>query len=206
MDHYLHRIVGSLGTLVTAYFSINFELLPVAHNVILLLICGYVGILLGVDACRAYLRREKSFDRTTKSGRKKIADYICAQLSASGSVCIFSKDLTWVSEFPFAEAVLLEKSGKGELSLYVETETKLTNKLSTAGATVRLYSGQRKKGFSPKSRFTILDATTGGMRVIVGSPSDGKHYIRKYDKPDFEVVDLAGDFVSLLNCTARKLR
>lgn len=203
MDHYLYRIVGSIGVLVTAYFSIDFEKHAIGTNILLLLVCAYVGVFLGLDAYRAFLSREKSFDRTTTKGRKKIAEYICDQLQSSGSVSVFSKDLTWVVEHRPAEDVLAEKAKKGELTLYVEDETALTKRLRIAGAKLHYYGGQKKKGFSPKSRFTILDATTGGTRIIVGSPSDGKHYIRKYDKSDFEVVDLASDFISLLDCTAR---
>lgn len=204
MEHYLYRVIGSVGTLITAFFSINYDNNSLLVNLGLIGICGYTSIFLGLDAFRAIIDREKVFDRTTEKGRQKIADYICDQLSASGSVSIFSKDLTWVKKGSKAEKTLTEKATKGELNLYVEAETELTRKLFTAGANLRFYEGQKKKGFSPKSRFTILDATTGGTRIIVGSPSDGKHYIKKYNKRDFEVVDLATDFISLLDCTARK--
>jgi hypothetical protein len=78
----------------------------------------------------------------------------------------------------------------------------VTQFLKSQGADVRLYSG---KSFNPKSRFTILNYQNSGTRVMVGVPCGDQHIIKHYGNEDFEVVDLATDFMSLLEIKARKV-
>lgn len=203
MDEMLYRIVGSLGTLVTSYFLVDFEKYGVWVNIFLLCVVGYATFFLIQDAIRAFKQRPKIFDRSSETGKKEIAKYLVNQLKSSGSVVIFSKDLTWVKEGSDAEKLLIKKAEEKELILFVEDELPITEKLKLKGAEVKAYGGQKKKGFSPKSRFTLLDYRAGRTRVMVGVPLDGKHLIKHYGNDDFEVVDLARDFISLLECTAR---
>lgn len=144
-----------------------------------------------------------SFDRKSSKGRKKIADYLASQLKSVGSVAVFSKDLTWVEPGSTAEKVLLDKAGRNELTLFVESEMPLTIRLKGAGAIVKFYGGQRRRGFNPRSRFTVLDVRTSGTSIMIGSPSNGEHVIKHYGQDDHEVLELAKDFISLLECTAR---
>lgn len=203
MEHPLYGIVGSLGTLVTSYFLVDFEKYGIGTNVFLLGVVGYTSIFLVIDGVRTFVTRAKSFDRSSEVGKKKIAEYLVQQLKSSGSVAIFSKDLTWVKEGGDAEALLIQKAEAKELVLFVEEELPITTKLKHRGAEVRAYGGQKKKRFSPKSRFTLLDYRAGKTRVMVGVPSDGEHLIKHYGDSDSEVVDLAKDFISLLECTSR---
>ncbi|NOT21016.1 MAG: hypothetical protein HOP24_12235 [Sideroxydans sp.] len=203
MEQALYRMVGSLGTLVTSYFLVDFEKYSVWGNVFLLAVVGYSTAFLFLDGVRVFTHRTRSFNRTSDAGKSEIAKYLVQQLRSSGSVVIFSKDLTWVKEGGDAEALLLKKSEAKELIIFVEDELPITTKLRLKGADVRAYGGQKKKGFTPKSRFTVLDYRAGRTRVMVGIPSDGKHFIKHYGDDDVEVVDLAKDFISLLECTSR---
>ena len=96
-----------------------------------------------------------------------------------------------------------KKAADHELTLFVENELSITEALKLLGADVRIYGGQKTKGFSPKSRFTLLDYRAGMTRVMVGVPTGNGHLIKHYGENDFEVVDLARDFISLLECTAK---
>lgn len=206
MEQALYRIVGSLGTFVTSFFLIDFEKYGVWLNVLLLAVVAYTTAFLVIDAIRVFSRRVRSFDRTSEAGKNKIAEYLVEQLKSSGSVVVFSKDLTWVKSGGEAEKLLIKKAEAKELTLFVEDELPITNQLKIKGAKVHAYGGKKKKGFLPKSRFTVLDYRTGKTRVMVGVPAEGKHLIKHYGDSDSEVVDLARDFISLLECTARVVK
>ncbi|GEM_PF-5524871 len=206
LDHYLYRLVGSLGTLVTSFFVIDFDNHSMFLNSFLIFTVGYSCIFLALDGVRSFRQRPLSFDRTTDKGKNKIASYLVAQLKSSGSVVIFSKDLTWVKKDSEAEKLLVTKAKAGELTLFVEGEFNTARTLKAFGADVHIYADQKKKGFSPKSRFTILDHRAGQTRVMVGVPANNKHYIKHYGDEGSEIVDLANDFVSLLTCTAKTLK
>lgn len=203
MDQFLYRLIGTVGTLLSSVFVIDFDQRSLWVNILLLFVVAYAAAFFAVDAIRAFLYRPKSFDRTTETGKQQIADYLVSQLESSGSVAIFSKDLTWVKKGSPAEGLLIRKAQAKELTLFVEHETDLTKTLRSQGANVRVYGGQRRKGYNPKSRFTILDYRTSGTRVMVGVPSNGKHLIKHYCADDLEVVDLAKDFIELLSYTSK---
>lgn len=206
MDQALYRIVGSLGTLVTSYFLVDFEKYGVLLNVSLLGVVGYSTAFLIIDAIRALGQRPRTFNRTSEAGKRGITKYLIRQLNSSGCVVIFSKDLTWVTSGGEAEALLIKKAEAKELILYVEDELPIAKLLVSKGAEVRVYGGQKKRGFSPKSRFTMLDYRAGKTRVMIGVPVDGKHLIKHYKDDDFEVVDLANNFIKLLECTAKVVK
>lgn len=204
MIQFLSKLVGFLTTFVTFAFLIDFEKYSPTINTILIVAAILAVILLVIDAYQAFALRTRSFDRNTEKGKAKIANYLVKQLASSGSIAIFSKDLTWVKKNTESERLLIKKAQDGELTLFVEKELAITKILKLNGANVQLYGSQNKKGFSPKSRFTILDQRAGKTRVMVGIPSsDGKHLIKHYGNEDFEVVDLANDFVSLLKCVSK---
>lgn len=203
MDQFLYRLVGTIGTLVTTVFVIDFEQRSLWVNIFLLIVVAYAAGFFAIDALRAFVLRPKSFNRTSETGKQQIAEYLVSQLEASGSVAIFSKDLTWVKKGSPAEGLLIKKAQAKELTLFVEHEMNMTKTLQSQGANVRVYEAQKKKGYKPKSRFTILDYRTSGTRVMVGVPSNGKHLIKHYGVDDLEVVDLAMDFIALLECIAR---
>lgn len=203
MDQFLYRLVGTVGTLVTSIFIIDFEQRSLFVNIVLLLVVAYAACFFALDAVRAFMYRPKVFDRTTEAGKQQIANYLVSQLESSGSVAIFSKDLTWVRKGSSAESLLIRKAQAKELTLFVEHEMDLTKTLRYHGANVRVYGVLRRKGYNPKSRFTILDYRTSGTRVMVGIPSNSKHLIKHYGADDLEVVDLAKDFIELLEHTSK---
>lgn len=206
MNQVWSKIVGSLGTLIGAIYTVDFDKFPLLGNVFLLAVAAFVTALMAIDAFRAFTNRTKTFDRSSDSGKDKIAKYLVGQLGSSGSVVVFSKDLTWVKSGGEAEELLIKKAKDGELTLFVENEMPITTLLKSHGAGVRAYGGQKKKGFSPKSRFTVLDYRAGRTQVMVGISSNGKHLIKHYGEDDCEVVDLARDFISLLECTAKVVK
>jgi len=201
MDHPAQRIVGTIGTIIGAATVIDFEKYSLWGNIFFIFAAGYGAVFFALDTWRIFRDRPRSFDRCTEKGRNSISEHLVHQLSTSGRVAIFSRDLTWVTRGSSAETILLKKAQANELTLFVKTETKVTQLLKGQGADVRLYSG---KSFNPKSRFTILNYQNSGTRVMVGAPCGDRHVIKHYGSEDVEVVDLAIDFVSLLELKARK--
>jgi hypothetical protein len=206
MEQALFRIVGSLGTLISSIFLVDFEKYSVWVNVLLLAVVFYTTAFLAIDAIRVFHQRTRSFNRTSEAGKKGITKYLINQLNSSGCVVIFSKDLTWVTSGGEAEALLIKKAEAKELNLFVEDELPITKLLMSKGAEVCVYGGKKKGGFSPKSRFTMLDYRAGKTRVMIGVPIDEKHVIKHYGDDNFEVVDLANDFIKLLECTAKVVK
>lgn len=203
MDNYLYRLIGSIGTLISTIVLIDLDKHTNFINGVLALVVVYAATFLIVDLIRALRSSPRSFDRSSEKGKEKIADYLVKQLQSSGSVVIFSKDLTWVKPNSVAENMLRTKARANELILYVEQETKITKVLKGEGADIRLY---HRNGFSPTSRFTILDHRSGKPQVMIGIPEGKKHLIKHYASEDQEVVDLAKDFVALLNSTAKAIK
>ena len=201
MDHPAQRIVGTIGTIIAAATVIDFDKYSLWLNIFFIFSVGYGAIFFALDTLRVFKGRPRSFDRSTESGKQGISEHLIRQLSSSGRVAIFSRDLTWVTRGSSAETMLLKKAQANELTLFVKTETKVTLFLKAQGADVRLYSG---KSFNPKSRFTILNYQNSGARVMIGAPCEDSHIIKHYGSDDFEVVDLAMDFVSLLELKARR--
>ena len=201
MDHPAYRIVGTIGTIIGAASVVDFDKHALWINIGLILSAGYGAVFFALDTLRAFKERPRSFDRSSEDGTSAISDYLIEQLSCSGRVAVFSRDLTWVKRGSSAEAIFLNKSQANELTLFIKTETDVTRFLKTQGADVRIYSG---KSFNPKSRFTILNYQNSGSRVMVGAPSGNRHIIKHYGSEDPEIVDLATDFVALLELKARK--
>lgn len=202
MDHPAQRIVGTIGTIIGAATVIDFEKYSLWGNIFFIVAVGYGAIFFALDTLKILRDRPRSFDRSTEKGRNSISQHLIRQLSSSGRVAIFSRDLTWVTRGSSAETMLLKKAKANELTLFVKTETEITQLLKAHGAEVRLYSGN---SFNPRSRFTILNYQNSGTRVMVGAPCGDSHVIKHYGSEDFEVVDLAMDFVSFLELKARKL-
>ena len=203
MEHPAYKVIGSLGTLITAATSIRFDQTSnLAVNIFLLLSATYASIYFTLDAWRAVNYRTHSFDPSTEKGKKRIVEYLCKQLSCPGQVAIFSRDLTWATSNSEAEKTLIKKAEKGELTIFVKDPPAITDKLKAAKAKIRQYTA---KGFNPKSRFTILKYQNSGTRVMIGAPQDENHYIKHYGSDDFEVVDLANDFIALLETKSRPL-
>jgi hypothetical protein len=115
-----------------------------------------------------------------------------------------SRDLSWVQPNSPVDALLSEKANKGELILFVSTETEITKRLRVEGAAVYVYP----KPFSPRSRFTIIDYRKGGSRIAVGAVEDGRHTIREYalDSSPATIECVVNDLMHLAELKTQKVK
>jgi hypothetical protein len=203
MDHPAYRIVGTLGTIVTATSVVDLSNGNIWINLALIVVAGYSAIFFALDTVRAMKKRPLSFDRASTKGKSAIAEHLVKHISSSGRVAILSRDLTWVAAGSEAESLLVKKAENRELTVFVKSETPITSMLRSHGADIRCYL---PASFNPRSRFTILDYQNSGAHVMIGAPSGTKHVIKHYGIDDFEVVDLANDFMSVLEARSRKKR
>lgn len=203
MIQIVSKSISFLSTFTAFYFLISADNSS-AVNIGLFIAAALTIFLLVIDLINFIKHKDRSFNRTTEKGKADIAAYLVKQLTSSGSIDIFSKDLTWVKKHSEAERLLLDKAKAKELTLFIQENLPIADQLKMAGANVFLYGGQKKKGFSPKSRFTILDRRAGKTRIMVGIPAGDKHLINHYGSDDSEVVDLAQDFICLLECVSSK--
>ena len=126
---------------------------------------------------------------------KGIKNYMCSWISSPGRTVVFSRDLSWGGE-PGTKRLLLEKSKKSELTIYLENATALSDELKSAGANIKVYGGT---GFVPQSRFTIVGSDKQGARVAVGLFEDGKHAVYQFESGKHPIFALAQDLVNITN-------
>lgn len=198
----INRTVGVLGTLVTAYYSTNAET-DVLLKLGLFFVMGLCAISLALDLYGTIRNRPIVFDKKKDGYELKIKDHMLKEIKSSKHVAIFSKDLTWVDIDSNAYSILEGKAKKEELTIFIQKETDIIKKLKSAGAIINVYSKPTNNGFCPKSRFTILDYGNTGQRVMIGAARDGSHLINHYQSNNFDIVQLASDFIELLKNTSR---
>lgn len=200
-----YRLIGGLGTLFTAYFSYdkNFDL---AVKVPLILTVIFCGVMIIYDSIISVKNKPFIIDKKKKNSANIISNYLVTELNSANQVAIFARDLTWVCDNNQALETLKEKSKKNELTIFINETTDIVNTLINSGARVYEYSDESNKGFAPKSRFTILDYGGVGERVMIGAPRDRHHSIRHHNSDNFEVINLASDFIELLKTTSKKLQ
>lgn len=198
------KIIGIIGTAITAWFSIPSTKIT-SFKIFLFIIVVIAVFILLWDLYEYLINKEKTFKKNNDEDKNKIAKYLIKELNASGAITIFSRDLTWVKSGSDAEKSLIKKSKNNEVKIFIESANDSAQKLKQAGADIRTYKSSSGSGFNPKSRFTILDSRTSGSSVMIGVPKHNKHVIKKYTQSDFELIDLINDYVTFLDINSEKL-
>jgi len=122
-----------------------------------------------------------------------INTYMCKWISNRGRAVILSRDLSWGNKFN-TKTVLLNKSKRKELVIFMQSETTLSKELASAGADLHYYG----KEFSPQSRFTIIGEGKAGSRIAVGTEKKGRHIVYEYDTGEHPITALSDDLIALL--------
>ena len=138
--------------------------------------------------------------------KKGINNFLIKKIKIAGAVAIFSRDFTWVKKDSKEYDELVKKAKNGELFLFWERETEVSRLLFNEGATVKVYEKFTKKGFSPKSRFTITNYKSLGT-TLIGCSSNEEHTIYTLTgKENIEIHNLIEEYVDLLDkvCTPLK--
>lgn len=157
-----------------------------------------VAIVLSAIACLSEINDYMKSRPRKYSSSTNIARYMKNWVSSNGRTVIFSRDLSWVGSGKILE-VLCNKSIRKELTVFLEHETELSNKLALHGANVITYG---HLGHVPRSRFTIIGYERDGARVAVGAQSpDGKHQIQEFQMGTHPCYALAEDLVKLLQAS-----
>ncbi len=115
---------------------------------------------------------------------------------------MFSRDLSWVAPGSDEERILEGKARKNELVLFVGSDIPIARRLMELGATVYTHC----KGFTPQSRFTIIDYQKDGARVAIGVVEGGRHVLREYDSRQPNTVVLASDLVALAEKAGKRIK
>ncbi|MFN3608182.1 MAG: hypothetical protein ACK4Y9_03875 [Hyphomonas sp.] len=144
-----------------------------------------VSVVLIIMQWEEYYRlKPKSYDVRSLD----INTYMRSWLQSGGRALILSRDLTWVGSKELA--ILEKKARQNELEILVESSNDTVRKLESAGATVHIY---KCLGFTPSSRFTIIDYDKNGARVAVGKVRGTKHLITEHHNNNDDVFVLATD-------------
>jgi hypothetical protein len=185
----LVRVVGSLGTVVTALSVVFSMSSPLLIKIVLWLLVAIAAYTVVIDVKSFSAKRPKRFIPNSE----KVNGYMCKWLNSGGRVAVFSRDLSWAQKNSKAEEILQNKAKNGELVLFVKVQTALTDQLKSLGAQVNQYP----ESFVPKARFTVVDYEKDGARLAIGLVEDNMHTIREYDTRHPNVMALANDLISL---------
>jgi hypothetical protein len=139
------------------------------------------------------VRHCKTRPKKYQPNSQDISEYMYRWLNSGGLAAVFSRDLTWVESNAKIEELLLQKSKRNELILYVHKETEIVKKLKENGAVCYTYPS----GYTPNIRFTVIDYGKAGSRVAIGVQENGIHIIREYQMLDFPVANLVKDLIEL---------
>jgi len=192
------RIIGSLGT-VASIISLAF--IPNIHILIKIAI-----ILTGIFSAATLLWGDiKANQRNEKicSSEDEVKTAMKALIKTQGKVCMMSRDLSWVDTE--IEACIKEK--KNSITIFVEKETELTQRLEAGGAIIRYYGSLH---FEPKTRFTVIgynrespQVAIANTRYSIRKPGRFKHIIYETSGnncvQDRWLTSLAVDMITLCN-------
>jgi hypothetical protein len=195
----LLRLASVVGTITTAGKVLaTTDKLGTALTLGLWVLIGLTVIVAVADIHTFVRSQPKRYEPQSPN----IHDYMCRWLNQGGNVAVFSRDLSWVIKDSEAYKVLSRKAAKGELVAFVANDSEVVRDLVVAGG--KLIS--HPKGFTPKSRFTIIDYGKSGARVAIGRVEDSRHTIREFDGRDPTVLALADDLASLAMAAGRPLK
>lgn len=202
MKNLIITILGQIGIIYSVYsFSVPEECksficnIEKALKIIIIFIC-VVFILYCI--CDYFINRP--FRRFSLNKKQDINKFLVDKIKKTGSVAIFSRDFTWVEKNTEQYILLKDKAKRGELFIFLENETDISKDLSSNGATVKVYKKYIRKGFEPKSRFTILNYKGTGKTTLIGASDDEKHTIYTLkSKDNTELHTLVEEYVKLLD-------
>ncbi|MCQ1949966.1 hypothetical protein NNX28_08510 [Arthrobacter sp. zg-Y859] len=161
---------------------------------------GVVGVAVAITGAvlngRDFSRSVKVFGNQKPELRKhKIAEYMHNLIAGSGSIAIFTRDMSWAT--PAIKGELREKAASKHLTIIMQRPTDLSRDLEAAGADV-FYYGALLHDEAMVSRFTLIDAGSHSAELAIGQTKEGVHTIHRYSKASDHALGLAKDMLTLL--------
>lgn len=199
---------------IVVLISFLFTALPIyfmSDKVVALFLSFFIVLIL---AAQIYLIfnscTEKSqfyFDFNNSNCKTEIASFMLDRMNQSGSIAIFSRDLSWVEKKSHAQIDLEKKAERGELTVFLQNSDK--NKKDTKiielinyGAEVYFYNEK----IHPRSRFTILNYKQAGAEVMIGLRDRNFHIIKIINsKENLESFSMVIDYLEYLEVTSEKI-
>lgn len=142
---------------------------------------------------------KKSLPKKYQS-KTEIINYMYNMLKKCGVCEICSRDASWITDSKIYN-LLIEKSKKKELKLYVHTKTKNVNDLEKNGAEVIDYG---KFGFDPLTRFTIVNSGNHACSyVAIGKQKPNEPHIIEELDSSHPTYSMAKDLIQSINVAAK---
>ena len=163
---------------------------PEWHWILLALVA-----ILGVYTSWIEFITAKRESRITFHKTEAVSRYMSEWVSRPGRTVIFSRDLSWGTEFN-SKPALLKKARSKELTIYLEKMTAFASELQSEGAEILLYDGVCPK---PMSRFTIVGYEKEGARIAVAAPKGGLHTIYEFDFGEHPIFSIAQDLLNTIS-------
>lgn len=146
--------------------------------------------------------RESQTNEIVCHSNDEIIEAMKRIIKMQGKICIMSRDLTWVNTE--VEACICAKAQS--VLIFAEKESDLTNRLISAGVTVKYYGFLN---FEPKTRFTMIRYNKSNPQVAIANTQNSvrkngnvKHTIYQTEngrRTDDWINSLAGDMIHLCN-------
>lgn len=143
--------------------------------------------------------KNKSGLQVNKKKQDKINEYMYNWIKQGENVAIFTRDLSWVQKNNRIKDLLIEKSGKNELNIYMPKKNELVHELEKNGAKIFEYG---KYNYLPRSRFTIIHYNKHGSQVAIGGKIGKKHLIKEFGMDELP-YHLANDLINLIEIISK---
>jgi hypothetical protein len=152
-------------------------------------------VVFGIAAIKDIIDERKKLPKKYKS-KDKINNYMFKMLKTSGACEICSRDASWIVDERI-NPLLIEKSSKQELKIYVHTKTDEVNALAECGAEVIEYG---KFGFEPFTRFTIVNSgNNASSYVAIGKQKPNEPHIIEELDSSHPTFSMAKDLIQSIN-------
>lgn len=190
--------LGTIASLIGMFFAINIPSQSFSP-LLLILISGTIFLFL-IHIFLEWRDHKKAMPLILKT-KNEINNYMYKWIFQGGATAIFTRDMSWAKERRI-EDLLREKAKKGELSICLPKQIKLTEELKKLGANIYTYE---QLNHVPQSRFTIINKDRMDARVAVGRGSEKGHVIQEYSLGDHPAFSISNDLVDIITKLNRQI-
>jgi len=133
---------------------------------------------------------------------EKIRNYMYKWITNGGKVTIFTRDLSWVADDSMRD-LLRNKAHRNELCICLPERIPFVDELAKNGAQIYTYN---ELGYTPQSRFTIINTGRLDAQVAIGRKIKDKHLIEEFAIGESPVFAVTNDLAEIIKsyCAYKK--
>lgn len=191
MTQLIIRILTNILSIGGIIFSTNWQTISQAW-------C--IGEIILISALIVWLFFElitfvKNMPKKFESPGSEINAYMYKLVNNNQNTAIFTRDLSWAQDIKVKD-MLIAKAQKNNLVIYIPSNNAISDELQAAGAKIYTYASC---GYTPKSRFTIVNFGTAHPHIAVTEYGKNTLLVREYTTSNNDPVQyVISDLLSIL--------